>query len=105
MGDFLKRFFKRVGGLLLKLAGFEGLIFLIATKAMFMKIMTPETWVGAAAICAGIKTYQAYKGLAQDIKINNQNAADGLKADADRKAAENFKNKNQGDNDADIRRP
>jgi hypothetical protein len=72
MAKFFKAFFKRLGGLILKLCGFEGLIFLIATKAMFMKIMTPETWVGAAAIAAGIKTYQAYKGLAQDIKLNDQ---------------------------------
>lgn len=76
MGKFLKNFFRRAAGLILKLCGFEGLIFLIATKAMFMKIMTPETWVGAAAIAAGIKTYQTYKGLAQDAKLNNDDKGD-----------------------------
>lgn len=70
MGKFFKAIIKRMEGLLLKIIGFEGLVFAIATKAMFDKFMSPEIWLATAALAAGVKTYQAKNGLAHDIKLN-----------------------------------
>lgn len=60
---------QRAAGLILKIIGFEGLVFGLATYAFFKGLMGPEYWLGAAALASGVKTYQALRGVANDAKI------------------------------------
>lgn len=64
----MEKFIKRLHTLLLKLTGFEGLVWVTATVAFFMKILDGSMWIGLSVAVAGIKTYQKQKNIAEELK-------------------------------------
>lgn len=70
MKSFFIKVGKRLEALILKLLGFEGILFIVATHAMYNKVITDSVWLVLTLGCSGVKTYQAYKGISQDIKIS-----------------------------------
>jgi hypothetical protein len=66
----------RVQRLAIKLAGFEGLIWLTATAALFLKCISDDTWVLLSLGASGIKTFQGYQKNKKDL----QNITEGDKA-------------------------
>jgi hypothetical protein len=72
MKKFIENLGKRIAALILKLAGFEGLFFAIATVALFKGKIPPDIWRDVGGICAGIKTFQLLKGIAADKKLTDQ---------------------------------
>jgi len=68
---FKKRFAKRVHVLILKLLGFEGVIWMTGTAALFLGCMDSATWTGLSIGVAGIKTWQKQKNIADELKGEN----------------------------------
>ena len=68
--EFLNQVLNRLKALVLKLTGFEGLIWITATVAFFKGILPPDPWILLSLGASGIKTFQHYKDAAATVKEN-----------------------------------